>query len=194
MEDPAKATPEPCPKESQIIGRRELLKALTAGSGAMAASTLFSGKWVKPVIEVGLLPAHAQASAIYVYFGNPPTWIPNTNEAVGPAELQQPGPSAILIVVNGTGTTAHVTANNNLNNVYFEIDLDINGSPSNNFTFTDPCEVGAGNGNAMWNVVNYTLGDPSIFIHKSGGEGVWTIEVPLGTGPLPPIGVPPCPG
>jgi hypothetical protein len=44
------------------LGRRELLKALAAGSGVIAASTMIPGQWVKPVIEAGLLPVHAQAS------------------------------------------------------------------------------------------------------------------------------------
>lgn len=44
------------------LNRRELLKALAAGSGAMAACTILPAQWVKPVIEVGVLPAHAQAS------------------------------------------------------------------------------------------------------------------------------------
>ena len=45
-------------------GRRELLKALAAGGGAIATSILLPGQWVKPVIEAGLLPAHAQASSM----------------------------------------------------------------------------------------------------------------------------------
>ena len=44
------------------LGRRELLKALAAGSGVIAASTMVPGQWVKPVVEAGLLPVHAQAS------------------------------------------------------------------------------------------------------------------------------------
>jgi hypothetical protein len=44
------------------LGRRELLKALAASGGAVAA-TILPGQWAEPVVEVGLLPAHAQASA-----------------------------------------------------------------------------------------------------------------------------------
>jgi hypothetical protein len=43
------------------IGRRQLLKTLIVAGGA-AASTLLPGRWVKPLVEVGALPAHAQAS------------------------------------------------------------------------------------------------------------------------------------
>jgi len=44
------------------IGRRQLLRTLAASSGVVAASTLVPGKWGKPVVEVGLLPAHAQVT------------------------------------------------------------------------------------------------------------------------------------
>jgi hypothetical protein len=44
------------------IGRRDLLKALAATGGAIAAVTILPGKWAKPVIETGLLPAHAVGS------------------------------------------------------------------------------------------------------------------------------------
>lgn len=46
----------------ETLGRRQLLKALAASSGAVAASSLLPGKWAKPVVEVGLLPAHAQVT------------------------------------------------------------------------------------------------------------------------------------
>jgi hypothetical protein len=40
--------------------RRRLLKLAAATGGAVAASTLLPTEWAKPVIEAGLLPAHAQ--------------------------------------------------------------------------------------------------------------------------------------
>jgi hypothetical protein len=52
------------PKEQRArIGRRQLLKTLITAGGVAAASTLLPGRWVKPLVEVGVLPAHAQASA-----------------------------------------------------------------------------------------------------------------------------------
>ncbi len=45
------------------LGRRELLKALAAAGGALAAAAFLPGKWTRPVVEAGVLPAHAQASA-----------------------------------------------------------------------------------------------------------------------------------
>lgn len=52
--------------QQQQISRRRLLKALTAAGGVLAASML-PGKWAKPVVEVGVLPAHAQVTAETVY-------------------------------------------------------------------------------------------------------------------------------
>jgi len=45
------------------ISRRDLLKALIAGSGSIVAAGFIPQKWFKPVVKSGVLPAHAQASA-----------------------------------------------------------------------------------------------------------------------------------
>lgn len=42
------------------ISRRQALKVLAAAGGAIAASTLIPSRWSKPVVEAGVLPAHAQ--------------------------------------------------------------------------------------------------------------------------------------
>ncbi|MDM8528371.1 hypothetical protein QUF58_09180 [Anaerolineales bacterium HSG24] len=44
------------------ISRRCLLQSLGALGGGMMATTLLPGRWIKPVIEAGQLPAHAQGS------------------------------------------------------------------------------------------------------------------------------------
>jgi hypothetical protein len=46
----------------QILSRREVLKALGIIGGAAAASTLLPEKWVRPLVEAGVVPAHAQSS------------------------------------------------------------------------------------------------------------------------------------
>lgn len=48
--------------QEDMIGRRELLKALAATSGAVVAASMLPGKWSEPVIEAGVLPAHAQGT------------------------------------------------------------------------------------------------------------------------------------
>jgi hypothetical protein len=48
----------------RTLSRREVLKALGIIGGATAASALLPEKWVKPVVEAGVVPAHAQSSII----------------------------------------------------------------------------------------------------------------------------------
>ncbi len=50
------------PVEPQNINRREMLKVLAASSGALGAAAFLPGKWAKPLVEAGVLPAHAQAT------------------------------------------------------------------------------------------------------------------------------------
>lgn len=54
----------PASDERQVVdeGRRKLLKALAATGGAVTATSLLPDKWAKPVVDVGVLPAHAQVS------------------------------------------------------------------------------------------------------------------------------------
>lgn len=47
-------------------GRRELLKALTAGSSAVVVAKVAPEEWTKPVVDSVLLPAHAQATPMGV--------------------------------------------------------------------------------------------------------------------------------
>ena len=48
------------------LDRRELLKVLTAAGGGLAAAAFLPDKWLKPVMESGVLPAHAQATCCLV--------------------------------------------------------------------------------------------------------------------------------
>jgi hypothetical protein len=63
MEQPIRHVEAPEESPEKTLGRRELLKALAAAGGAVAASSLLPGEWARPVVEVGVLPAHAQISA-----------------------------------------------------------------------------------------------------------------------------------
>ena len=51
----------------QELSRREVLKALAAIGGAAAASALLPERWVKPVVEAGVVPAHAQSTNYIVH-------------------------------------------------------------------------------------------------------------------------------
>ena len=55
-------TPLSWEAEEKTLSRRRLLQALAATGGSIAASSVLPDKWIAPVVEVGYLPAHAQAS------------------------------------------------------------------------------------------------------------------------------------
>jgi hypothetical protein len=46
--------------------RRELLKLVAAGSGAVAAAAIVPEKWTRPLVKAGVLPVHAQTSGTVV--------------------------------------------------------------------------------------------------------------------------------
>lgn len=48
--------------QEQTISRRKLLKVLAATGGTVTVTMLLPNKWAKPVVEVGVLPVHAQAT------------------------------------------------------------------------------------------------------------------------------------
>ena len=112
------------PQNSHPMARRELLKALIATGGVMALSGL-PGQWVKPVVEIGYLPAHAQASPAPAVCTNVLAYVTNnnsnnvsvidtaTNTVVATVAV---GTQPFGVAVNPAGTRAYVT-NNNSNNV-----------------------------------------------------------------------------
>ncbi len=54
---------ESAESNQKTMGRRQVLKAITATSGAVIASQVLPNAWTKPLIEGGILPAHAATSA-----------------------------------------------------------------------------------------------------------------------------------
>jgi hypothetical protein len=115
-------------KPNETVSRRQLLKALAATGGAMSAASLLPGKWVKPVVDVGLLPAHAQVTPT-------PTPVPTltptpTTEPLVYSVLCDSTPGGgdlvltdgiiqniqpLLEVVSGTGPIEGITATMTLN-------------------------------------------------------------------------------
>jgi len=49
-------------KSTKKIGRRDLLKVMTASAGALTVSAFLPKKWSKPVVDFGVSPVHAAAS------------------------------------------------------------------------------------------------------------------------------------
>jgi hypothetical protein len=50
------------PADQQNINRREIIKVLVASGGALTAAAFLPGRWAKPIVGAGVLPAHAQAT------------------------------------------------------------------------------------------------------------------------------------
>lgn len=44
------------------ISRRQLLKVMIASGGAVITASMLPGRWMKPFVSTGVLPAHAQTS------------------------------------------------------------------------------------------------------------------------------------
>ncbi|MGD0918929.1 MAG: hypothetical protein ABSB22_20985 [Thermodesulfobacteriota bacterium] len=86
-----------CQEESQTVneGRRRLLGILAASGGAVAASMVLPEKWVKPVVDWGVLPVHAQVSPTIVLSSLQVTLVlgSGSSERVS----QGPQPSAVVI-------------------------------------------------------------------------------------------------
>jgi hypothetical protein len=118
MEEPTHHVPTDEETPQETLGRRQLLKALGATGGAVAASSMLPGKWAKPVIEAGVLPAHAQVT---------PTPEPTEEPTEEPLEYSvlcdsQPGGGdlnlvegliqqiqPLIAVVSGTGPVEGIT-------------------------------------------------------------------------------------
>ncbi len=54
--------PEIIQPSAENLNRRDILKVLAASGSGLLAAAFLPGKWLKPVIEAGVLPAHAQTS------------------------------------------------------------------------------------------------------------------------------------
>lgn len=50
-------------EQDNQVSRRRLLKLMAITGGTIATSQLIPGEWVRPVINIGTLPAHAAGSA-----------------------------------------------------------------------------------------------------------------------------------
>lgn len=48
------------------ITRKQFIELLAAAGGASALAGFLPGKWVKPIVKVGVLPVHAQSSGLRI--------------------------------------------------------------------------------------------------------------------------------
>ena len=83
--------------EETKLGRRDLLKALAATSGAVAAASVLPGRWTQPIIESGVLPAHAQGSPVTVNFEHT-----GSNQADGSSYYEYTVSNSITFTNSGT--------------------------------------------------------------------------------------------
>ena len=49
-------------RPERTVGRRQLLRVLITAGGAVTTSAVLSSRWIKPVVEAGVLPPHAQVT------------------------------------------------------------------------------------------------------------------------------------
>jgi hypothetical protein len=91
-------------ESERTLSRRQLLKAIIAAGGAVTASTLLPSEWSKPVVEVGMLPAHAQEVS------PPPPEEPEPVEYGIYCDSDPAGGGDILLDEGGNGTVGSITA------------------------------------------------------------------------------------
>ncbi len=111
MEQPSETTASQEQARKLTVGRRRLIKVIAATGGAAAASFLLPGKWFQPVIDVGVLPAHAQVSSTTSRFslicdstpGGGDISIPSVNFIIRNIQPQ-------LVRISGTGSVQGIAA------------------------------------------------------------------------------------
>jgi len=87
--------------DSQDNPRRKLLKTVVIGSGTLGVSGVIKDKWLTPVIDAVILPAHAQTSGSGRYFMLDPVY-PIHSQA-------QTGVSAQLASADATQNNSSIT-------------------------------------------------------------------------------------
>lgn len=104
--------------EFEPVSRRRLLQIIVATGGAVVATVLVPRKWAKPVVETGVLPAHAQVSEPTVEPTSPPiptayridcASTPNGGTLVWGDGAICIDVAALLVLTSGTGPVAGVT-------------------------------------------------------------------------------------
>lgn len=90
----------------ESLGRRKLLKALAITAGGLAGSTLnLPEDWSKPLLQTGVLPAHAQTSLVYT--DKVGTISANHGHSVTLTASQQQAGQAVTLTLIGTADHTH---------------------------------------------------------------------------------------
>jgi len=151
------------------MSRRKLLRVVFGAAGVSAASKLLPGQWIAPIVDVVVLPAHAQASFALTCFKEFPS-------ATAPENA--PG-DELNTYVNVSPPPAIGTPIN-----YQWI---CNGSPISGESGTRPIADGSGNTST-----GFGFGDPSAFGCNEGdvfgiewsymgatSQCLWTLTAPV---------------
>jgi hypothetical protein len=100
--------------EERTVSRRRLLRILAATGGAIAASGVLPARWTKPVVEVGVIPAHAQVTrpmptAISTVYAMVCDSTPGGGDITGASDYCIDNVAAIVSLLSGSGPVAGLT-------------------------------------------------------------------------------------
>jgi hypothetical protein len=139
----------------QVISRRKLLRILGTTGGSLVVSAFMPSQWVKPLIEVGYLPAHAQSSTIS------PT--PRATSTTQPSPTTTRPAPTVFILSNTTRTLTSLNGCSGPNNSVgslFQIKLDYknsNGAMSQAAKITQRTHFSPSGREANSTITNFTL-------------------------------------
>jgi hypothetical protein len=187
--------------------RRNLLKSIAAGSGAVIAGKSLPESWSKPVVDSVMLPAHAQTSMLYYYERNTQQtvaiWLEKLNSdrnlltevmdtVVSRAEAQPGFNDQTDWCVEVNGNVATITVVNNNSDAMWKGDIPTDGTLGTPLpNIQENCDRPPRTVGGQLSIVNYTYGDPTMTIMAGPGGSGWQVTLPIaptGCGDLDPLG------
>jgi hypothetical protein len=138
-------------RQPVLVTRSQLLKLLLAGGIATAAASFLPGKWLKPVVKVGVLPVHAQSS-----FGEP--------LVISDFQIEYNEPDFTA--------TFHFYDNLGVVDADSDITLRVEFAPLDTFNYYNPAKIGETHkiGASLYGTVNYsnaTEGDVTFYFNSN---------------------------
>lgn len=110
--------------KSVVLSRREALKALVAATGAVALSNL-PQSWKTPIIEVGVLPAHAQGASGPAPVVNTVSgyWVnPQSFSNVKTKQMKAPPSCTVVVTFNYQDTLGQVSTSSVVQGTYATVE------------------------------------------------------------------------